>query len=40
MSLDDDTMVVHKMSNLLIYKYRKIGMQLGQNETPLSDLQS
>ncbi len=40
MPLDDDTMFVHKMSNSQIYKHRKIGMQLGQNKTPLSDLQS
>jgi hypothetical protein len=40
MPLDDNTMVVHTRSNPLILKHRKNGMQLGQYQTPLNDLQS
>jgi len=37
MPLDDNTMVVHIGSNLMISKYKKSGMQLGQDQTPLND---
>jgi hypothetical protein len=40
MPLDDSTMVVHIGSNPLIFTHQKNGMQLGQDQTPLSDLQS
>jgi hypothetical protein len=40
MPLDDNTMVVHIGSNLMNSKHKKSGMQLGQDQTPLNDLQS
>jgi hypothetical protein len=40
MPLDDNTMVIHIRSNLMISKHKKSGMQLGQDQTPLNDLQS
>ncbi len=38
MPLDDNTMVVHIRSNPLIFRHRKSDMQLGQYQTPFSDL--
>jgi hypothetical protein len=40
MPLDDSIMVVHIGSNSLIFKHKKSGTQLCQDQTPLSDLQS
>jgi len=40
MPLDDSTMDVHIGSNPLIFTHQIHGTQLGQDQTPLSDLQS